>query len=73
MTLISAKSFALFKSHKPEHGGLSKLHFNAFQTRDDLGVFLVMTKNAFLTIKRDYIVNTYSRISTVPRGSERSK
>ena len=38
-----------------------------------LGVFLVMTKNAFVPVKRDNSVNTYSRISTVPRGSERSE
>ena len=29
------------------------------------GVFLVKTKNAFLPVKRDNSVNTYSRISTV--------
>ena len=34
------------------------------------GVFLVKMKNAFEPVKRDYSVNTYSRISTVPRGSE---
>ena len=37
------------------------------------GVFLVTTKNAFVPVKRDNSVNTYSRISTVPRGSERSE
>jgi len=34
------------------------------------GVFLVCAKNAFVPLKRDNSVNTYSRISTVPRGSE---
>ena len=37
------------------------------------GVFLVKTKNAFVPVERDNSVNTYSRISTVPRGSERSE
>ena len=37
------------------------------------GVFLVKMKNAFVPVKRDNSVNTYSRISTVPRGSERSE
>ena len=37
------------------------------------GVFLVSAKNAFVAVKRDNSVNTYSRISTVPRGSERSE
>ena len=37
------------------------------------GVFPVSTKNAFVPVKRDNSVNTYSRISTVPRGSERSE
>ena len=36
-------------------------------------VFLVSAKNAFVPVKRDNSVNTYSRISTVPRGSERSE
>ena len=30
------------------------------------GVFLVSAKNAFVPVKRDKSVNTYSRISTVP-------
>ena len=34
------------------------------------GVFLVKTKNAFVPVKRDNSMNTYSRISTVPLGSE---
>ena len=37
------------------------------------GVILVKMKNAFEPVKRDHSVNTYSRISTVPRGSERSE
>ena len=37
------------------------------------GVFLVKMKNAFDPVKRDHSVNTYSRISTVPQGSERSE
>jgi len=36
-------------------------------------VFLVSAKNAFVPLKRDNSVNTCSRISTVPRGSERSE
>ena len=40
---------------------------------DNEGVFLVSAKNAFVSVKRDNSVNTYSRISTVPRGSERSE
>ena len=34
------------------------------------GVFLVSAKNAFVPVKCDNSVNTYSRISPVPRGSE---
>ena len=37
------------------------------------GVFLVSAKNAFVPLERNHSVNTYSRISTVPRGSERSE
>ena len=37
------------------------------------GVFPVKMKNAFEPVKRDNSMNTYSRISTVPRGSERSE
>ena len=37
------------------------------------GVFLVKMKNAYEPVKCDNSGNTYSRISTVPRGSERSK
>ena len=33
---------------------------------EGMGVFLVMTKNAFVPVKCDNSVNTYSRISTVP-------
>jgi len=36
-------------------------------------VFLVSAKNAFVPLKRDNNVITNSRISTVPRGSERSE
>ena len=36
-------------------------------------MFLVKTKNVFVPVKRDNSVNTYSRISTVPQGSERSE
>ena len=35
--------------------------------------FLVKMKNAFKPVKRDHSVNTYPRISTVPRGSEGSR
>ena len=38
-----------------------------------LGVFLVTNENAFPPVKRNNSVNTYSRISTVPRGNERSE
>ena len=38
-----------------------------------LGVFLVKMKNAFVPVKRDNSVNTHSRISTVPRGSEQNE
>ena len=41
--------------------------------RHGKGVFLVKMKNAFVPIERVYSMNTYSRISTVPRGSERSE
>ena len=37
------------------------------------GVFLVKMKNAYEPVKCDNSGNTYSRISTVPRGSEQSK
>ena len=37
------------------------------------GVFLVSAKNAFLTVKRVYSVNAYSRISTVQPRSQRSE
>ena len=40
---------------------------------DTPGVFLVKMKHAFEPVKRDNSVNTYSRISTVPRGSEQSE
>ena len=40
---------------------------------DEEGVFLVKMKNAFVPVKRDNSVNTYSRILNVPRGSERSE
>ena len=42
-------------------------------SRATKGVFLVKMKNAFVPVKRDNSVNTYLRISTVPRGSERSE
>ena len=38
--------------------------------KQNQGVFLVKTNNAFVPVKRDNSVNTYSRISTVPRVSE---
>ena len=38
-----------------------------------MGVFVVTAENSFLPVKRDNSVNTYSRISTVPWGSERSE
>ena len=38
-----------------------------------LGVFPVKMKNAFVPVKRDNSVNTYSRFSTAPRGSKRSE
>ena len=37
------------------------------------GVFLVTTRIAFVPVKRDLSMNTDSRISTVPRESERSE
>ena len=37
------------------------------------GVFLVTTANAMLPVDRDHSVNTYSGISTIPRGSERNE
>ena len=37
------------------------------------GVFLVSAKNAFLPVKRDHSVSTYSRTSTVSQGSEQSE
>ena len=37
------------------------------------GVFLVKMKNAFDPVKRIHSLNTYFRISTVPRWSERSE
>ena len=37
------------------------------------GVFLVSAKNAFVPVKCDNSVNTHSRISTVPLGSEQSE
>ena len=37
-----------------------------------LGVFLVKMKTAFVPVKRVHSANTYSKISTVPQGSERS-
>ena len=37
------------------------------------GVFIVTTANAILPVDRDHSVNTDSRISTVPRGSERAR
>ena len=37
------------------------------------GVFLVKVKDAFVPVRRVDSMNTYSRISTVPRGSERSE
>ena len=46
-------------------------HFGFMSSSE--GVFLVKMKHAFEPVKRDNSVNTYSRISTVPRGSERSE
>ena len=43
------------------------------RTKLGKGVFLVCAKNAFVPVKRDNSMNTFSRISTVPRGSERSE
>ena len=37
------------------------------------GVFLVKMKHVFEPVKRDNSMNTYTRISTVPPGSERSE
>ena len=37
------------------------------------GVFLMSAENAFVPVKRDNSVNTYSRNLTVPRGSERGE
>ena len=41
------------------------------ETYRSLGVFLVSAKNAFVPVKHNNSVNTYSIISTVPQGSER--
>ena len=46
-----------------------KLASIGFSSRTE-GVFLVMTTNAFFSLKRDFSVNTDSSISTVPQGSE---
>ena len=35
------------------------------ETSQTKGVFLVSTKNAFVPVKRNHSMNTYSRISTV--------
>ena len=43
------------------------------EDNDAKGVFLVSPKNACVPVKRDNNMNTYLRISTVPRGSERSE
>ena len=37
------------------------------------GAFLVKMKNAFVPTEGVYSVNTYLRISSVPRGSEQSE
>ena len=37
------------------------------------GAFLVSAKNAFVPVKRVYSMNTFSRISTIPQGSEQSE
>ena len=49
---------------------VSLIRLTGFWTQ---GVFLVKMKKAFVPVKRDHSVNTYSGISTVPRGSERSE
>ena len=49
------------------------LHLEVEGLNEILGVFLVSAKNAFVPVKHDNSVNIYSRISTVPRGSERSE
>ena len=38
-----------------------------------LGVFLLITRISLVPMKRNHSVNTYSWISNVPRGSERSE
>ena len=38
-----------------------------------MGVFLLTTKNVLVPVERVYSMNTYSTISTVPRGSEQSE
>ena len=43
------------------------------ETYRSLGVFLVSAKNAFVPVKHNNSMNTYSSISTVPRGSEQSE
>jgi len=52
---------------------MTELDWSATIPTPAKGVFLVKTKNAFVPVARDNSVNTYSRISTVPRGSERSE
>ena len=52
----------------------AKARVNYFPGNDlNLGRVSSERKNAFIPVKRDNSVNTYSRISTVPRGSEQSE
>ena len=56
------------------HGWFHRISRNAQRSASQSkGVFLVKMKNVFVPVKRVYSVNTYSRISTVPRGSEGSE
>ena len=51
-------------------GWWRRLDLETFRNK---GVFLVKTNNAFVPVKRHNSVNTYSRFSTVPWGSEQSE
>ena len=53
--------------------GVGSMRADKTMAKLPMGVFLVKTKNAFVPVKRDHSVNTYLRISTVPRGSEQNE
>ena len=51
----------------------NKMHSELIDNNAFHGVFQVKMKDAFDPVKRDHSVNTYSRISTLPPGSEGSE